>query len=78
MINYIIPIKTSKEKGLCNELVESFHLTEPTSMLIERMKENAREVMVPFDNGAALDIYYNTTWGMTEEKLVNREHTIIQ
>ena len=74
MTNYVIPIKTCKKIGLCDELIESFHLTEPTSMLIERMRENVRDVFLPYGDEAPIDVYHNTTWGMTEELLLNREH----
>lgn len=76
LINYVVPIKTSAEKGLCQGLVNMFQVSEPTSMLIERLKENVRDVFLPYGD-ESLDIYRKTIWGVTEELILKKPHEII-
>lgn len=78
LINYVIPIKTSREKGLCGELVSLFQIAEPTSILIERLQRNERAPRSPIINeNDSLPIYENTIWGVTEEQILEKEHEII-
>jgi hypothetical protein len=40
LYNYVLPVKTTKEKGICDELKEMFKASEPTSWQIEQINNH--------------------------------------
>lgn len=77
LINIVIPIKTSREKGLCEKLVNQFTMTKPTSMLSERLRKNVKATFF-YDENSFLDHYNNTIWGEIEESVLQEEYLIIE
>lgn len=65
--NYVIPIKMSKEKGLCQTLVDSFEVSETTSYISQTLTE-PQEAMAAY-NPEETELYSRTLFGNIEEKL---------
>lgn len=72
LTNYVLPIRKSKKEGLCSELSSIFILTEPTSFIVERLKENVKTTYMYFYEEST-NIYNSTEFGVMEDKLKNRE-----
>jgi len=82
--NYIFPVKTTAKMGLCNELINMFKVTVPTSLELEELldnppvptnyvigePENPSQKISLFDNDERM--YYNTSFGKIEYILKNK------
>lgn len=80
--NYVFPVKKVASRGLCEELTNTFHSTEPTSLEIEELMFNPQiGVYVSYGKDYSNDHrtielingitnnYYDTSFGNIEEKL---------
>lgn len=79
--NYIFPVKTNKKEGVCDKLVESFNMTEPTSLeMLELLNNPAQPATniysskkntsqtIEFIKDEKL-LYLNTSFGKIEHEL---------
>lgn len=76
--NYVFPVKKTLRAGLCADLVNTFHLTEPTSWGIEELMGNddtsdsaISEEKIALTNHEKR-VYSITSFGKLEERLKNR------
>ena len=81
--NYVFPVKVSKNKGYCSELVSNFLLTEPTSIRLESLLNYSGELALPPERFSSLPghislvegvftPYKGTAFGRLEEILYSR------
>lgn len=87
--NYVFPVKTVKKKGYCEELKNTFHLTQPTSLEWELLKYNPIH-QAGFIVGGGVDKstkrielvegekspYWSTSFGRLEQHLKSHDKKI--
>lgn len=87
--NYVFPVKNIYKSGFCDKLVDTFHLTEPTSLELEEIIYNPAKQKMVFGMGTPDGIsqiefihgeksfYSTTSFGKIESSLNRRESSKI-
>lgn len=82
--NYVFPVKCNKKEGFCDQLMDTFYLTQPTSLELEEISDNPRfQTGIIMGSGKtdmlkiklAEDVevaYVNTSFGKLESILSRR------
>lgn len=70
--NYVIPVQNNSQSGLCSYLCSHFSITDPTSLLIERVK-NTDGAMIAYTYESK-GSYNITEFGQLESKLKSRKY----
>ena len=70
--NYVIPVQNNSQSGLCSYLCSHFSITDPTSLLIERVKNNSGALTLwPEYMQGTYDV---TEFGILESQLKNKKY----
>lgn len=70
--NYVVPVQNNSQSGLCSYLCSHFSITDPTSLLIERVKNTDGATF--FWTGDAQGTYGTTEFGQLESNLRSRKY----
>lgn len=76
--NYVFPVVESQYSGLCPKLSGYFGLSDPTSLLQERIKNNRKSMVIYPRDECFGHQYKSTEFGMLEETLKNRRFSQIK
>jgi hypothetical protein len=83
--NYVFPVKTNKEKGFCDFLINAFSITEPTSIEVEEVINNPYKINSVFGSieydkekyfeliNGVQTLYDSSSFGKIEKILNTRE-----
>lgn len=70
--NYVIPVQNNSKSGLCSYLCSHFSITDPTSLLIERVKNRSGAMSLW---SKSMDGTYRVSeFGMLENKLTSKQY----
>lgn len=75
LTNYVIPIVKSKKSGLCDTVTKLFEISPVTTFTNERFTANKRDT---FFSDSYKGKYESTEFGVLEEKLQNRVHSLVK
>lgn len=66
--NYVFPIQKNKKTGLCSGLCSLFEISNPTTMLINRLTKNNHKIMLHMQDDT-VSLYETTEFGLLEKNL---------